>query len=693
MAEVFLAKLEGIEGFERRLAIKRILPSYSKNDSFVQMFIDEARLVGHFNHPNIVQIYDFGKIDGSYYISMEYVEGINIADILTRYKAANMHVPLEVILEIAIQVCRGIDYAHRETDEMGRPLGIIHRDLTPHNILISKKGVAKITDFGIAKASMNTHMTQAGMIKGKVPYMSPEQAMGMPLTHVSDIFSVGIVTYEMCTLKRLFEGENDFTILRKVQEARVPSIVEQNPNIPPELEVIVRKALARDRTERYQWASEMEADLTRLKFALAGKLQTFTLAEFVQRFIATQPVQRRPLSTQPVAGAPAQPVGQPAGHAAAQGPAAHGPAAHGADAAHAGAPGGQAGASAALGGALDRVEGRSRDAAKDAFSKGIAVAPTVAMDANAMRANFPNRSMPPGELQQAVPNLDESLSALAASLSNLDDPLSMLRQAGDENPEDENRKTVVMSIKDAPSDLNSGKGQADKDVDPTIRDTVKNARKGRGEVSATGARAGQGLLTAQGDRDSRRRFLLLSLGALVAVLLGVAAWMSVPRTATLAVEISPGEAEIFLNGEKVGTGTQFVREGIPGGTQLNLKITRDGFKDYTLNRVVDAGVRYRVPVQLEPIPRFGALLLETTPAGATVMVDGKEVGTTPVKLSVPAEKPYEVAISLPGYKSTTQSYTLKASESQNSQVVLEAEGATTVTTPAPAGATAPAPNP
>lgn len=664
MAEVFLAKLEGIEGFERRLAIKRILPSYSKNDSFVQMFIDEAKLVGHFNHPNIVQIYDFGKIEGSYYISMEYVEGINIADILTRYKAANMHVPLEVILEIAIQVCRGIDYAHRETDEMGRPLGIIHRDLTPHNILISKKGVVKITDFGIAKASMNTHMTQAGMIKGKVPYMSPEQAMGMPLTHVSDIFSVGIVTYEMCTLKRLFEGENDFTILRKVQEARVPSIVEQNPNVPPELEAIVRKALARDRTERYQWASEMEADLTRLKFTLAGKLQSFTLGDFVQRFVATQPPQRRPVSAgtgaQPGAQAPAAPV-----HGAAQAASQAGGGAH--DHAHAGGAG-------ALAGALDRSN--TRDAgARDSFAKGIAVAPTVALDAK--QNPFGNRSMPPSE-SQAVPNLDESLSALAASLSNLDDPLSMLRQAGAEGPEDENRKTVVMSLKDKPPE-----GAGDDEKESSVRDTVKNERKNRREISQTGARAGQGLLSARGASEGSRRTLLIGLGLLVAVLLAVAGYLSIPRTATLAVEIGPGPAEIFLNGEKVGTGTEYVKEGIPAGSQISLKITKDGFKDYNLNRVVDAGVRYRVPVQLEAVPRFGALMLETVPPGARISSGGKEVGVTPYKFSVPAEKAYEVTVSLPGYKTQTRSYTLKASENKSESLTLEPDGA------APAPATTP----
>lgn len=641
MAEVFLAKLEGIEGFERRLAIKRILPSFSRNDSFVQMFIDEARLVGHFNHPNIVQIYDFGKIEGSYYISMEFVEGINIADILTRYKAANMHVPLEVLLEIGIQACRGIDYAHRETDEMGRPLGIIHRDLTPHNILISKKGVVKITDFGIAKASMNTHMTQAGMIKGKVPYMSPEQAMGLPLTHVSDIFSIGIVMYEMCTLRRLFEGENDFTILRKVQEAKVPSIVEQNPNVPSELETIIRRALARDRTERYQWASEMEADLTRLKFSLAGKLQNFTLAEFIQRFIATQP----PPVRKPVGGtgpSPAQVVQQVLAQGAAQPVGAQGA-------------NGQAGPSGA--------------------------------------AHAPG---PDAHVASAIPNLDESLSALAAGLSRVNnDPLSLLRQMGEEA----DKKTVMMSIGTGPDDPNwmgmeapnsgtkpppsGGHTAPDANAadDPSIRDTVKNAKakvKVEGPTPFRGSRPG-----------TQNRALLFGIAAVLTVLVAIGTWLAVPRTATLALEITPGEAEIFLNGEKVGTGSSFVREDIPGGNTITVKVQKEGFKDFVVTRTVEAGIRYRVPVKLEAIQRFGALLLETVPAGAKVEAEGKTVGVTPLKINVPAEKPYAVTVSLEGYQPKTETVTVKSTEERSVSLTLEPVAAAPAL-PVDGSATAPA---
>ncbi len=283
MAEVFLAKLEGIEGFERKLAIKRILPHHSKNEGFIEMFKDEARLVSRLSHPNIVQTFEFGKVGDCYYLSMEYVDGVSLADIMTYHKRRKLVVPLPALVEIGIQICRGIDYAHRETDDDGQPLGIIHRDLTPHNILVSRKGLVKITDFGIAKASMNTHMTQAGMIKGKVPYMSPEQAMGLKLTHVSDIFSIGIVLYEMSCLERLFQGDNDFVTLQRVQEAVIPSIKEKRPDMPDALEAAILKALARDREKRYQWASELEADLTRIKFELGQSFQSFDLATFVEK--------------------------------------------------------------------------------------------------------------------------------------------------------------------------------------------------------------------------------------------------------------------------------------------------------------------------------------------------------------------------------------------------------------------------
>ncbi len=299
MAEVFLAKLEGIEGFERKLAIKRILPHHSKNDGFVEMFKDEARLVSRLSHPNIVQTFEFGKVGDCYYLSMEYVDGVSLADIMNYHKRHKLVVPLPALVEIGIQICRGINYAHRETDDNGEPLGIIHRDLTPHNILVSRKGIVKITDFGIAKASMNTHLTQAGMIKGKVPYMSPEQAMGLKLTHVSDIFSVGIVLYELCCLERLFQGDNDFVTLQRVQEAAIPPIKEKRPDIPDQLEAAILKALARDRTQRYQWASELEADLTRIKFELGDAFQTFDLAAFVEKVYQGRRAQQPAAESEP----------------------------------------------------------------------------------------------------------------------------------------------------------------------------------------------------------------------------------------------------------------------------------------------------------------------------------------------------------------------------------------------------------
>ncbi|MFM7200806.1 MAG: protein kinase domain-containing protein [Myxococcota bacterium] len=634
MAEVFLAKLEGAEGFERKLAIKRILPSYSQNDSFVQMFIDEAKLVGHFNHPNIVQVHDFGKIDGSYYISMEYVEGINIANILTRYKAANMFVPLEMILEIGLQAARGIDYAHREVDELGRPLGIIHRDLTPHNILISKKGIVKITDFGIAKASMNTHMTQAGMIKGKVPYMSPEQAMGLPLTHVSDIFAIGIVLYEMCTLRRLFDGENDFTILRKVQEAKIPSITEQNPNIPPELEALIRKALARERTERYAWASELETELTRLKFQLSGRLQSFTLAEFVQRFMATQPPRHRPLGATPSA---AQIGAQVMAQTVAPDPNRQRPASPSAE--------------------PPRAVGAAQMGAAQSARSSASNLPTVALSA-AQR--------------------DESLSALAAGLGKVDDPLSILRQANDDDQDNDVRSTVVMGPRastpratlnpsQAPANPATVTGKVATD-DISVRDTVKNARQAQANTSSS---TGTQKSVAEPTSQSRRN-LILGMAALVLALLGLAVWLSVPKTGTVVMEVSPQDAEIFFDKVLVGKGPAQTRDAIENGRQVLIEVKKEGYKSYERQLTIEGGVRYRVPVTLEALPRFADLMLESTPPGARVLLDGKSTEwLTPIKLQVPADNPYPVTLELEGYAPRSETFTLKADEQKSASLALE----------------------
>ena len=260
MAELYQAKLVGDEGFEKLIAIKKILPHLAEETNLVKSFIDEAKLAAFLQHPNIVQIYDFGSVNSTYYIAMEYLYGKDLKLITNRYKEMGLPISIENALYIATQVCAGLDYAHRLKDFQGNPLNIIHRDIGPHNIFITYDGQVKIIDFGIAKAAIQNTKTQDGSLKGKMAYMSPEQALGEHIDYRSDIFAMGILLYEMVTHKRMFEGDA-FSIFAKVREADYIPAGTVNKALPRELCGIIDKALAKDREQRYQSAEEMLADL------------------------------------------------------------------------------------------------------------------------------------------------------------------------------------------------------------------------------------------------------------------------------------------------------------------------------------------------------------------------------------------------------------------------------------------------
>jgi serine/threonine protein kinase len=261
MAEVFKAKAFGVEGFEKIIAIKKILPSMAEDADFIQMFIDEAKIAGQLNHANICQIFELGRIDDSHFIAMEYIWGKDLLQIQNRFRRLKRYMPLPMAGFIAGKMCEGLDYAHRKKDATGKPLNIIHRDVSPQNVIVSYEGEVKVIDFGIAKAASRSSKTQAGVFKGKFGYMSPEQVGGKPLDQRADIFAIGTILYELLTNDRLFLGESDFATLEKVRNVAVPPPSTVNKEIPPELDRIIMKALAKDLGERYQWASELHDDL------------------------------------------------------------------------------------------------------------------------------------------------------------------------------------------------------------------------------------------------------------------------------------------------------------------------------------------------------------------------------------------------------------------------------------------------
>ena len=261
MAEVFRAKAFGVEGFERLVAVKKILPNIAEDEEFIAMFIDEAKIAVQLQHANIAQIFDLGKVEDSFFIALEFVRGRDLRAMFDRVRQRGETMPMPQACFIVMQVCEGLDYAHNKRDGQGQELHLVHRDISPQNVLVGFEGEIKLIDFGIAKAAGKASKTQAGILKGKFGYMSPEQVRGLPIDRRSDIFSVGIVLYELLTGERLFMGESDFSTLEKVRNVEILPPSSYNKAIPEELERIALKALAKDPEDRYQNAIDLHDDL------------------------------------------------------------------------------------------------------------------------------------------------------------------------------------------------------------------------------------------------------------------------------------------------------------------------------------------------------------------------------------------------------------------------------------------------
>lgn len=261
MAEIFLARQEGMEGFEKTLVIKRILPIHADNAELIDMFLDEARIAATLNHPNIVQIFDLGKCDDEYFIAMEHIHGQDLRRICERGLAVGNFLPLRHAVRIIADGAAGLHYAHNQLDSAGEPLNIVHRDISPQNIVVSFDGVVKILDFGIAKAANKIVTTRHGQLKGKYAYMSPEQCNGLEVDQRSDIFSLGTLLYEITVCTRLFKGDTDIQTIKRVSEAVVPLPSEVRPGFPVGLEQIILKALAKDPHDRYQSGRQFQEDL------------------------------------------------------------------------------------------------------------------------------------------------------------------------------------------------------------------------------------------------------------------------------------------------------------------------------------------------------------------------------------------------------------------------------------------------
>jgi serine/threonine protein kinase len=287
MAELLLARRDGIEGFQKLVVLKRILPQYASNPEFVDMFLREARLAAALEHPNIVQVFDIGKSGEDYYFAMAYLHGKDALAILRELSRTNRRLPVEHAIAIASGIAAGLHHAHEQVGFDGKPLGIVHRDVSPANAIVTYDGTVKLVDFGIAKAAAQMNHTRAGVRKGKAAYMSPEQCRGDPLDRRTDIWSLGVVLYEMLTMTRLYRADNDLAIMHRIVSQDPPSPTAVFPDLSPALAAVVMRCMQRNRDDRYETAALLQRDLDVCAHELGMRPSAAALSEFLRGVFGT----------------------------------------------------------------------------------------------------------------------------------------------------------------------------------------------------------------------------------------------------------------------------------------------------------------------------------------------------------------------------------------------------------------------
>lgn len=288
MAELFLAKSEGIEGFEKIVVLKRILPSFAEDEEFIELFISEARLAAQLDHANIVHVHDIGRDGTNFFFTMEYLHGHDVRHLLNEARRRDHRLPLKFVLAIVAGAAAGLHHAHQQVDFSGQPLGIVHRDVSPSNIIITYSGHVKMVDFGIAKAAALSRASRASSLKGKVAYMSPEQCKGETVDCRSDVFALGLVMQELLTNRPVFGELDHIQALHAVAAGEVAPIEELWPECPPDLSTILRRALEPNPQQRYRSATELQRDLERFAHEHRLMLSSAELGEFLEAVFGTK---------------------------------------------------------------------------------------------------------------------------------------------------------------------------------------------------------------------------------------------------------------------------------------------------------------------------------------------------------------------------------------------------------------------
>ncbi len=664
MATVHRALERGIEGFERQVALKRLLPHLAEDASFIKSFVREAKLASLLNHVNIVQIFELGRVGTEYFISMEYIDGRDVRRILRHARSVTGPPPLHVTIGLLLQLCDALEYAHTKTDESGQPLGVVHRDVSPSNLLVTHAGYLKVIDFGIAKAQSAQLRTQTGRVKGKLAYMAPEALAGKELDARSDLFAVGVIAHELLTARPLFASKSDYQTLMKLERGDVAPPSTQNPECPPELDSIVLKALARDPDDRYANAAELREALNEIRRAHDLSTTARDIATWLQwAFSSSDPVGDQ-TTAHPKQRLPRPPTPRPLSED---------------EEAVAVAWGGSQAESSAVPVVLEDVPDVSgkfpaelepddddddiptpvpSHGRADAAAALVATEP-VLLERRASTVRPPTSrptSRPPTSRPTSRPPTSRPHTSRPPTAherpGTLRAPRTSSRQLAAGNSD------AMTAVETTPSPRGPRPARVST-VPPTFAggsDDLEALMASRRPMTLTSALDGA-MPLAHLTAPPPRRGLFLAISAIAVVgMLGVvyltrgepasaarpaASEPGAPTgqsTGTLKFITQPADAEITIAGEPNHVGSPWSIALEPGIIQI--QIQRKGYKTWLTSLELDASETQTLRVVLEPIDAAvlstdATLILSSTPSGLEVVIDGKPIAaTTPLKIGI-----------------------------------------------------------
>ena len=596
MGEIFLAKMRGAAGFEKRVIIKTILPHLAEEEEFITKFLDEGRIVVQLTHGNIVPVFDMGEQDGEHFIAMEYIPGRDLREIIKRLDIDGEVMPVEMALYLISEVCKGLDYAHRKSDEEGESLELVHRDVSPSNVLLSREGEVKVIDFGIARATNKLSRTVSGRIQGKFCYMSPEQASGKIVDARSDIFSTGVVLYELLTGMRPFEGETDLESIDLVRKCEFDPPSTLNAHVPPEVDEIVLTAMALDLDQRYQSIDQMQTALLQYLYSNACAPTSQQVADFLDG-IFPEGIERKDLRSTTSSRSNSKNAAQ------------------------------KMSLDDILGQELDLLAGDDLPspslASRAAFT---ATAPSAQLDRKQQKTATLIHDVTPSEPLEAA-TIDEEDEA--------SDTLPPPSLASESTPDEVSEQDDV-----------SGDFGEVSDPEDTLEPSTEGEDEGEGEATEPSTEdhepepsTPEPLAKLTNDEPPRRSGLLLAGGvmlAIVALIVAIFAWGN--RRGSVRIESKPEGARVIVDGAILsGVTTPHVLDLEPGPHTFALE--KAGHRRTQTFRIdIEAGKSHLLEggvIALE-VDKSATreVLIKSDPPGASLTVDGQNVGIAPRKVEL-----------------------------------------------------------